>query len=481
MSFSTGSLNRRGLDFLLHGDAAETICVHDDKRYSNTSTADVFEVRDGRGDLRTRLNDEQIAASIKTDLADVTSSRVRIYFVDAIVDDGDRLPLTRTTLKLLCDSYQVTPRFTDLLWWQYMPGRAVHHDQLTQEPIEHEIWYSTVSRYLTYGPGAPDPSRQVLGWQRMCVWSSFMRESSRSTILVFRCREEIKRKFWKNFSEVPGARLQEHSMFAHMFILQHAAMTSIAIQNTFSNPLYKLEELSTENLPGKVHTIRAQEFLALCRRFEQIAVDYDILDAAIDMVKCEAKYYENVFCRPLDSIAAPDRQQNLRSPNMPSKDASTILEDMLSRLKQDSTLIRSYNRLYRQRSKIGVNECFALVNQKDAEQNNRTALESASIARASRTDNLSLRSIQYMTMFFLPSSLVASIFGMGFFSTDKVDGKRNPELIVSTKWWIWLAISVPVTVVCFTLVTYGAGWTVKKKREVEERDLVQGDTEGKGV
>ncbi|KAF2785923.1 hypothetical protein K505DRAFT_261000 [Melanomma pulvis-pyrius CBS 109.77] len=413
MSFSTGSLNRRGLDFLLHGDAAETICVHDDKRYSNTSTADVFEVRDGRGDLRTRLNDEQIAASIKTDLADVTSSRVRIYFVDAIVDDGDRLPLTRTTLKLLCDSYQVTPRFTDLLWWQYMP--------------------------------------------------------------------EIKRKFWKNFSEVPGARLQEHSMFAHMFILQHAAMTSIAIQNTFSNPLYKLEELSTENLPGKVHTIRAQEFLALCRRFEQIAVDYDILDAAIDMVKCEAKYYENVFCRPLDSIAAPDRQQNLRSPNMPSKDASTILEDMLSRLKQDSTLIRSYNRLYRQRSKIGVNECFALVNQKDAEQNNRTALESASIARASRTDNLSLRSIQYMTMFFLPSSLVASIFGMGFFSTDKVDGKRNPELIVSTKWWIWLAISVPVTVVCFTLVTYGAGWTVKKKREVEERDLVQGDTEGKGV
>ena len=115
------------------------------------------------------------------------------------------------------------------------------------------------------------------------------------------------------------------------------------------------------------HTRRAKEFLALCRRFEQITTDYDILDAAINMVKTESKVYENDFCNQYGSPLTSGGGPNLASPSLPSRDASTLLQDTLGHLKQDVDLIRSYNRLFRERARIGINECFAVVNQLDAE------------------------------------------------------------------------------------------------------------------
>jgi hypothetical protein len=110
------------------------------------------------------------------------------------------------------------------------------------------------------------------------------------------------------------------------------------------------------------HTRRAQEFLGLCRRLEQITTDYDILELAIQKVGVEAKYYENTFCKQ------PEHVTNLLAETkIPSNDSRTLIDDVLLNLQQDVTLIRSYNRLYRERAKIGINECFAMVNQQDAE------------------------------------------------------------------------------------------------------------------
>ena len=50
-------------------------------------------------------------------------------------------------------------------------------------------------------------------------------------------------------------------------------------------------------------------------------------------------------------------------------------------------------------------------------------------------------------MLFLPASLVSSIFGMGFFSTSQgIDGQAT--LLISKNWWLYVAISVPLTVAC---------------------------------
>ena len=73
------------------------------------------------------------------------------------------------------------------------------------------------------------------------------------------------------------------------------------------------------------------------------------------------------------------------------------------------------------------------------------ATESTQIARASHQDSRALRFIQILSMLFLPASLVSSIFGMGFFSTSQgTDGQAI--FMISNKWWLYIAISIPLTV-----------------------------------
>lgn len=75
------------------------------------------------------------------------------------------------------------------------------------------------------------------------------------------------------------------------------------------------------------------------------------------------------------------------------------------------------------------------------------ATESTQIARASHQDSRALRIIQILSMLFLPASLVSSIFGMGFFNTSQgTDGQAI--FTISQNWWLYIAISVPLTVFC---------------------------------
>lgn len=75
------------------------------------------------------------------------------------------------------------------------------------------------------------------------------------------------------------------------------------------------------------------------------------------------------------------------------------------------------------------------------------ATESTQIAHASHQDSRALRVIQILSMLFLPASLVSSIFGMGFFSTSQgTDGQAT--FMISHNWWLYVAISVPLTALC---------------------------------
>ena len=97
------------------------------------------------------------------------------------------------------------------------------------------------------------------------------------------------------------------------------------------------------------------------------------------------------------------------------------------------------------------------------------ASESTQIARASHQDNRSLRIIQIMSMLFLPASLVSSIFGMGFFSTSAGDDGKS-VFVVSGNWWLYIAVSVPLTVFTLFLFMSGYGKQHKKKGTAVARD-----------
>ena len=76
-------------------------------------------------------------------------------------------------------------------------------------------------------------------------------------------------------------------------------------------------------------------------------------------------------------------------------------------------------------------------------------------------------------MLFLPASLVSSIFGMGFFSTSP-DENGKAVFTISHKWWVYLAISVPLTIVCLaSMGCYNAVFKSKKSQSLdpEKADL----------
>ena len=104
------------------------------------------------------------------------------------------------------------------------------------------------------------------------------------------------------------------------------------------------------------------------------------------------------------------------------------------------------------------------------------ATESTQTARASHQDSRALRIIQILSMLFLPASLVSSIFGMGFFSTSQgTDGQAT--LLISKNWWLYVAISVPLTVLCLGFM---GGWNMLTYRKGRARPPPPADLETVG-
>ncbi len=104
--------------------------------------------------------------------------------------------------------------------------------------------------------------------------------------------------------------------------------------------------------------------------------------------------------------------------------------------------------------------------------NLQMATESTQIARSSHQDSRSLWIIQILSMLFLPASLVSSIFGMGFFSTSQgTDGRA--VFTISHNWWLYIAISVPLTVVCLvSMGFYNVAFKSRARRSFDTEKAV---------
>jgi hypothetical protein len=67
------------------------------------------------------------------------------------------------------------------------------------------------------------------------------------------------------------------------------------------------------------------------------------------------------------------------------------------------------------------------------------------IAKNSQRDSTTMKAIAVITMLTLPGVFVSAILGMSFFSTQ-LDSNNQTRLVVSNKWWIFFAITTPLTI-----------------------------------
>ncbi|KAH0547935.1 hypothetical protein GP486_008324 [Trichoglossum hirsutum] len=95
-----------------------------------------------------------------------------------------------------------------------------------------------------------------------------------------------------------------------------------------------------------------------------------------------------------------------------------------------------------------VRFCYTqLYNQMQKEDNHNSiaiARASKDLATASQQDSSAMKSIAILTMVFLPGTAVATLFSVStFFSTSP----RSPHLTVSSSFWIYWVVTVPLTLV----------------------------------
>ncbi|KAF8963522.1 hypothetical protein BDZ97DRAFT_1000573 [Flammula alnicola] len=115
--------------------------------------------------------------------------------------------------------------------------------------------------------------------------------------------------------------------------------------------------------------------------------------------------------------------------------------DSLNYLLSKTNILKRWAGNYSDRTGIRINLLFNLSTQADNRTNLDIAKLTSKIAVSTQRDSSSMITIAAVTMFFLPGTFVSALFSMVFFNT-----KPDNSLSVGPQWWIFLAITVPLTI-----------------------------------
>ncbi|KAI3321758.1 hypothetical protein HD806DRAFT_146484 [Xylariaceae sp. AK1471] len=132
-------------------------------------------------------------------------------------------------------------------------------------------------------------------------------------------------------------------------------------------------------------------------------------------------------------------------------------ETLLGRLDFFTTKLQgleSYIQVSSERLKILREEVNHILALRESRVSLEMATQHRRIARISKEDSVSMKSITLLTMFFLPGTFVASIFSTNFF--DFANDDINP---VSNRVWVYFVIVIPLTV-----LVLGAWWGYDRVR-----------------
>ncbi|KAL9606708.1 MAG: hypothetical protein Q9179_000148 [Wetmoreana sp. 5 TL-2023] len=213
--------------------------------------------------------------------------------------------------------------------------------------------------------------------------------------------------------------------------------------------------------------------------------DYDRLDYTIDNDLVQGVTERVIEENRWVSTHWPGRPQIGNEALLWRQECDAIDEVLQNHLANLKTWGR-YARLAEGRARIGVDEvsfsllflgyrartaklmlywtkCRAAIAQHDAESNLKLAEETKFLTQNSKADSRSLTRLQYLAMISLPLSLSSSIFGMGFFSTS-TGPSGEPRLLVSPRWWYYLALAVPMTALTVVALYFMVAWEALRER-----------------
>ncbi|KAL8997589.1 MAG: hypothetical protein Q9188_006289 [Gyalolechia gomerana] len=106
------------------------------------------------------------------------------------------------------------------------------------------------------------------------------------------------------------------------------------------------------------------------------------------------------------------------------------------------------------------------MQQEDSKTSWSIALDSKKLAEASKRDSSSMKAIAVLTMVFLPSTAVATVFSMGPFWTNE----PGSVLSVSSEFWLYWAVTLPLTTVVMVIWQIWL-WVYQKRQMRRLKDI----------
>ena len=131
------------------------------------------------------------------------------------------------------------------------------------------------------------------------------------------------------------------------------------------------------------------------------------------------------------------------------------LEESLAFLRSVITGEEHHFSNLRDRAKSQVNLLFSVVSQQDSILSRKESRLNQIIASSSKQDSISVATFTFITALFLPGTFIATLFSMTMFDwhpSDDNDPSSPQDSYVSNQFWLFWAISVPLT-----MLTIG-GW-----------------------
>lgn len=277
-----------------------------------------------------------------------------------------------------------------------------------------------------------------MSFHKVMAVTTYIVVSGDADPIVEVAKQRLKDAFAHPASNQQASRRTSDSFFLHGVIAQESFLQSKGVITKLRHRLYdQLDVVDDDKNAEKGKTELALDRDALrgiTKNLHMISQDADVLVSSTEMgtMVVERMATAHAYLKTTSEIS--------------SRQGHNQVDDMLEHLMHSLQSRKRWILGYKSRKDIAMNLVFNLVTQQDSETN-------TSIARATRADSSAMKIIAALTMIFLPATAVSGFFGMVFFDN------QNGEVVVTTDWWLFIATTIPITIILIMIWRIWLSWT----------------------
>ncbi|OCL06378.1 hypothetical protein AOQ84DRAFT_390225 [Glonium stellatum] len=387
--------------------------------FSARSVCEIFEIKNGIGSSMLKLDDIGLAEYLQRCSNEPNKTILRAIFCTyknaQITSFGLQVSLSQRSVEQLLQQFNVSPQFVPLLFAEpdyWAPGDfQTHKDNGSLESIE---FFCQQPRWNIH--------KQQTPW---CIYMTHDFLLSCSTYIIV-CGEAypscdtVKLKLSQIFGgvdeKVAKKSYAKDPFLLHSMISYEALFEAKAIVTKLRLRLY--DQLDIVDAYAKEPSDR-RNLEKLTIELHSISQDTDSLLASADMAEmiAESMLVSHQRCKSVLQLAD-------------LKDEVIKISDSLTYLKTSIQSQKRWLMSYKNRKDIAMNLVYNLVTQQDSATN-------TTIARETKADSSSMKTIAILTMLFLPGTFIATVFQLPF--------------VENAEPWHYLAVTLPLTVLIMAI------------------------------